>query len=90
MYTEFRNFKETYNELVSDVEIAKKLDTDYCSEDFIKRTYTRALFAMIEGITSQLKKIAIVINKKINILQPIEILLLEEKTASLSDKGFAE
>ncbi len=53
------DLRATYNELVSDVEAAKKLDTDYCHEDFIKRTYTHSFFALVEGVISQLKQVAL-------------------------------
>lgn len=90
MYIDFANIQEIFFELISDVETAKKLDTDYFSEDFIKRTYTRAFFAMIEGVISQLKVTALKANRDSNIFQPCEIQLLKEITVSLDDNGKAK
>lgn len=90
MHIEFSSLRETFNELVSDVEAAKKLDTDFCSEDFIKRTYTRAFFAMIEGVISQLKKMALAANEQTECLQWFEVDLLKERSACLASNGVAK
>ena len=87
MRVEFINLRDTLRELIADVEVAKKLDTNYCNEDFIKRTYTHSFFAMVEGVISQLKEIALSANKKTNTFQPYEVELLEEKFASLENNG---
>jgi hypothetical protein len=87
---DFADLRNTYNELVSDVEDTKKLDTDFCSESFIKRTYTRSFFSMIEGVTFQLKRIALQANKKTNVFEAFEILLLEERTGHLASNGIAK
>ena len=90
MRIEFRNLRETYNELISDVEAAKKLDTDYCHEDFIKRTYTHSFFAMVEGVIFQLKKIALEANDEANVFDVYEVELLSEKSGFLANNGVAK
>ena len=79
MEIDFTDLKEIYIELVADVESAKKFDTDFCSENFIKRTYTRSFFAMIEGIIFQFKKVALQASSDTNIFKPYEVELLREK-----------
>lgn len=90
MRVEFNDLRDTFNELVSDVEAAKKLDTDYCREDFIKRTYTHSFFAMIEGVISQLKKIALAANEHTKIFKAYEVELLSEMSANLANNGVAK
>lgn len=92
MRVDFTSLRDTYNELISDVEDAKRLNTDFCSEAFIKRTYTRSFFAMIEGVTFQLKKIALQANSEVNtnIFQDYEIDLLQEREGYLADNGIAK
>ena len=90
MRINFTGLRETYNELLSDVEATKKLDTDFCSEDFIKRTYTRAFFAMIEGVIFQLKEIALAANGRTKVFKPYELELLKEKAGYLANNGVAK
>ena len=90
MRIDFDDLRDTFNELVSDVEDAKKLDADFFPESFIKRTYTRSFFSMVEGITYQLKKIALQANKEANVFEAFEIALLEERAGHLADNGVAK
>ncbi|MBL7186402.1 MAG: hypothetical protein ISS70_08755 [Phycisphaerae bacterium] len=90
MRVEFNTFRDTYNELMSDVEIAKELDSELYSEDFIKRTYTRAFFALVEGVVSQLKKIALAANEQVKIFQDFEVALLNERSGFLASNGVAK
>jgi hypothetical protein len=90
MKVDFSSLRDTYNELVADVEFAKNLDADCCSEDFIKRTYTRAFFALVEGVIFQLKVIALAANKETNVFDPFEVELLQEKEVYLADNGIAK
>lgn len=90
MRLDFGNLRATYNELVSDVEAAKKLNTDYCHEDFIKRTYTHSFFALVEGVTAQLKQVALEANEKAHIFEAYEIELLTEQSGFLASNGVAK
>ena len=87
MRIDFSNLKDTYNELISDVEAAKKLDTDQYPEAFIKRTYTRSFFSMVEGVTYQIKQISLEANKEANVLDTYEVSLLRELVGQLDDNG---
>jgi hypothetical protein len=89
MRIDFSNLKDTYNELISDVEAAKKLDTDQYPEAFIKRTYTRSFFSMVEGVTYQMKQISLEANKEANVLNTYEVSFLRELVGQLDEKGKA-
>lgn len=89
MRIDFSNLKDTYNELISDVEAAKKLDTAQYPEAFIKRTYIRSFFSMIEGVTYQIKQISLEANKEANILNTYEVSLLRELVGQLDAEGKA-
>ncbi|KOR29787.1 hypothetical protein TI05_14735 [Achromatium sp. WMS3] len=87
---EFSNLQAIYNELISDVETAKKLDTNCYSEEFIKRTYTHSFFAMVEGVISQLKQIALQANKQTHVFKAYEIEILSEQSSYLENNGIAK
>ena len=87
MKATFQTLRDTYNELASDVDHAKNLDTNTCSEAFIKRTYTRAYFAMVEGVISQLAMLTIEINDAAERLTSDEIALLSLLEPFVSDNG---
>lgn len=55
---------------------------------FWRRVYVRAVYALIEGVTYRMKQYAIDIdNDDKKLLSQIEILLLQEDSYDLSDKG---
>ncbi|MHB1077722.1 MAG: hypothetical protein ACYCZG_17105 [Thiobacillus sp.] len=87
MRIDFISLRDTYNELMSDVENAKRLDTDFYSEAFIKRTYIRSFFAMIEGVIFQLKQIALQANSEAKIFTDNEIQKLLEQEKYLTEDG---
>ena len=87
MKASFQTLRDTYNELISDVEHAKSLDTNTYSEGFIKRTYTRAYFAMVEGVIAQLSSLAIQINGVEQRLSTDEIALLSLLEPFVGDNG---
>jgi hypothetical protein len=91
MHIDFKDLRATYNELVRDVDLSKGLDTDVCSEAFIKRTYARAFFAMVEGIIAQLKQLALHANAESRVFEVFELELLEERVGYLdSSDGTAK
>ena len=90
MEIDFEGLRAAYNELIQDVEHAKALDTDNCSEGFIKRTYVRAFFAMVEGVIAQLKQVALRAHEQTQVFEGFELELLEERAGYLdSNNGTA-
>ena len=89
MNIDFASLKETYNELASDVECARKIDARVYPIDFIKRTYTRAFFAMVEGIIYQFKVVSLQANEHTKVFNQNEILTLKEQAVKLKNNGTA-
>ena len=87
MKVDFGEFTETYNELVLDVNTAMSLDTKYFKKSFIKRTYIRSHFAMIEGVAHQLKRLALEADKNANRLNLAEKEFLAERSADVLENG---
>ena len=84
------SLQETYNELLNDYELSKKLDADLYSEGFIKRTVIRSYFAMVEGTIFQLKDIAKQANAHNKVLNQSEEMLLNEVTVTIKENGKIE
>ena len=87
MLIDFAELKDTYAVLGDDLESSMKLDASSHSEGFICRTYIRSFFALIEGMTAQIKKLALQVHQQQPIFEPFEISLLVEEDAFLTNKG---
>ena len=85
-----RELKKTYNILVEDVEEIRSYGKGNPSS-FAHRTLLRTYFALVEGMTYQLKCVALACAEAMpGLLTMEEMTLLREETYSLNQKGNVE